>query len=122
MGVSVFRCGLLIDGTGRDPMPNAVLVVQDGVITWVGPQPGPKPPSDASVFDLADLTVLPGLIDCHVHLGGTDSSEPLDWVIEDNLQGAACLRRRRRFGDGSDRGGDEDRCRDSAHRRSHRDP
>lgn len=57
--------GTLIDGTGADPIDRAVLTADGGRITAVGG----KPSRDATVLDLTGLTVLPGLIDAHVHLG-----------------------------------------------------
>ena len=64
---------LLITGARVLPMtgPDPVLVdhairVEDGSITWVGPS-GEVPSADR-VVDAAGLTVLPGLIDAHVHL------------------------------------------------------
>ena len=36
------------------------------------------PPADAEVMDLGDRTLLPGLIDCHVHLTGKAGQEELD--------------------------------------------
>ena len=57
----------LIDGTGSDPVPNATIVIDDGGrITEVGA--GVAVPSDATVLDVGGATVMPGLIDAHVHL------------------------------------------------------
>jgi len=64
------RTGALIDGTGADPRPNAVVLVDDGVITGIVVDV----PKGATVIDASDLTVLPGLIDCHVHLSSNAES------------------------------------------------
>ena len=64
---TAIRAGTLIDGTGADPRREAVVVVEDGVIRDVAK----VVPRGAAVVDLASLTVLPGLIDCHVHLAIT---------------------------------------------------
>ncbi len=59
----------LIDGTGGDPLPNAVVLIDEqGRITDAGA--GIDPPRDAAVFDAAGRTLMPGMIDCHVHLYG----------------------------------------------------
>src|SRR5690554_763648 len=60
--------GTLIDGTGRDPVPNATVVIDGERIAAVGA--GIEPPRDAEVIDAAGRTVMPGMIDSHVHLYG----------------------------------------------------
>lgn len=65
------RTAVLIDGSGADPLRNAVVVVDDdGVITEIARDV----PKGAAVIDASELTVLPGLIDCHVHLGSNAES------------------------------------------------
>ncbi len=59
----------LIDGRGGPPIDNAVVIVRDGVITAVGAAKDVEIPDDARVFGLAGKTVMPGLIDAHVHIG-----------------------------------------------------
>ncbi len=63
-----FVGGRLIDGRGRDPVEDAVVLVDGGRITAVGPAATTTLPADASRVDLGGLTLLPGLIDTHVHL------------------------------------------------------
>jgi imidazolonepropionase-like amidohydrolase len=50
---------------------NPVVVVTDGRITAVGTAMPTNLPADARRLDLPGLTLLPGLIDMHVHLAGT---------------------------------------------------
>lgn len=59
--------GTLIDGTGRDPIRDGVVLVEDSRITRVGPATAVTVPAGARVLDAGGLTVLPGFIDCHVH-------------------------------------------------------
>ena len=55
----------LIDGTGADPVPGASLVIEDGRIASVGSLD--RLPQGAEVIDASGMTLLPGLIDSHVH-------------------------------------------------------
>lgn len=68
MSVVAIRGATLIDGTGADPVRNATVVVEDGRITRVGPDREIQTPVDAAVMDASGRSLLPGLIDCHVHL------------------------------------------------------
>jgi imidazolonepropionase-like amidohydrolase len=45
-----------------------VIVIEGDKIATVGPAKSVKAPADAEVIELPRATVLPGLIDCHVHL------------------------------------------------------
>jgi imidazolonepropionase-like amidohydrolase len=63
---TVIRGGRLIDGTGADPVENATLVIEGQTIARV--ERGGEVPRDAEVIDAAGMTVMPGMIDCHVHL------------------------------------------------------
>jgi imidazolonepropionase-like amidohydrolase len=61
---------LLFDGRGAEPLERPLITVTDGRITSVDQRPRTwSPPRDLRVLDLEGCTVLPGLIDAHVHLG-----------------------------------------------------
>ncbi len=60
--------GTLIDGTGRPPVADAVVVVEGTRITAVGTRGRVAYPANATVIPLNGRTILPGLIDGHVHL------------------------------------------------------
>ncbi len=62
-------CDQLIDGSGREPVRDGVLVIDDGLIVAVGARATTPVPGDAEVLDWSGSTALPGLIDCHEHLG-----------------------------------------------------
>ena len=64
---TVIHAGTLLDRPGKEPRRNASVLIAQGKITAV--QEGHvKPPEGATLIDLKDRFVLPGLIDCHVHL------------------------------------------------------
>lgn len=69
----------LIDGTGADPVSDAVVVIDDGKITYAGSNSS-APQVDESTtpirIDVGGNTVTPGFFDCHVHLSlpGTKGS------------------------------------------------
>lgn len=68
--VTVIHAGSLIAEPGKAPLKNASVIIRGGKIEAV--QPGFAEVADATVVDLRNATVLPGLIDMHVHLIGLD--------------------------------------------------
>jgi hypothetical protein len=64
----VLEGGTLIDGTGRAPIADAVVVVNGNRITAVGRRGQVSVPPNANVIQLNGRTILPGLVDIHVHL------------------------------------------------------
>ncbi len=70
----VLNNGILIDGTGRAPIQKAVITIEDNIIADVNT--GSNFPGSARAINLDGLTVMPGLIDCHIHLGGLTVDKP----------------------------------------------
>ena len=72
----LIRGGLLIDGTGAAPSADAVVLVRDGRIAAIGETAcrTANAGDQTATLDLRPYTILPGLIDAHVHLVG--SPEP----------------------------------------------
>src|ERR1051325_7022754 len=64
----VIQGGTLIDGTGRAPLEDAVIVVEGERIKAVGKRSEVAVPRGARVIDVKGKTLLPGLIDGHCHL------------------------------------------------------
>ena len=62
--------GTLIDGTGRPPVKDSVVVVKDGWIIAAGKRGEVKILDGAELIDVSRKTVLPGLIDAHHHFLG----------------------------------------------------
>ncbi len=59
----------LIDGTGGPVVNNAVVVVEGTKIKAVGKEGEVEYPADYEVLDLGGKTVLPGMVEAHVHIG-----------------------------------------------------
>ena len=64
----VMKGGTLIDGTGRAPVDNSVIIIQSGRFQSVGRSGDVVVPAGADVIDVTGKTVLPGFIDGHGHL------------------------------------------------------
>ena len=75
-GVVAIKAARLIDGTGRPPILNGVVVVTDDRITAVGPANSLTIPAGAKTIDLGDATLLPGFIDAHTHIIGRVLGDP----------------------------------------------
>lgn len=72
----VIHAGRLIDGVSKAPRTQVSILIHDDRITGV--EPGFVSPAGAEVVDLSSSTVLPGLIDCHVHITGEfDGGNPV---------------------------------------------
>jgi imidazolonepropionase-like amidohydrolase len=85
--------GQLIDGTGGPPVSDAVIVIDGERITAVGRRGDVTVSPEAEVIDAGDCTVMPGLIDVHVHVhtpGGPITNYALAEGRE--LQGTLALR------------------------------
>ena len=57
----------LIDATGAPPVADSVVVVRDGRIESAGPRDATPVPDGAETLDLTGRTIIPGLVNLHVH-------------------------------------------------------
>jgi imidazolonepropionase-like amidohydrolase len=76
--VTAVRAGKLVDVDAGKVLTNQVILVRDGKIDSIGANT--SIPAGATVIDLSDKTVLPGLIDCHTHLADGDHADNADPV------------------------------------------
>jgi imidazolonepropionase-like amidohydrolase len=65
--------GTLIDGTGRELVPDSVVVIEKGRIVDAGPKSRVKIPGGAQKIDARGKTIIPGLWDMHAHF------EQVEW-------------------------------------------
>jgi hypothetical protein len=63
----VIQGGTLIDGTGRPPIDNSVIVIEGDRFKTIGRSGEVAIPAGAQVIDAKGKTVMPGFIDGHCH-------------------------------------------------------
>ena len=81
----VIKGATILDVTNGDMVKNHVIIVKDGRIEAVSPVQSADIPKGTEVIDLQGHTLLPGLIDMHVHLtsgGGYHGYESLKLTDE----------------------------------------
>jgi imidazolonepropionase-like amidohydrolase len=67
-GTTVIRNGQIVDGTGSSALPDGVVIITDGIISYVGARDAaPETPPDANVIDANSGTIMPGLVEAHFH-------------------------------------------------------
>ena len=86
---AIVHAGTLIDGIADAPRHEVSILVRDDKIVSI--EAGYKTPPDATIVDLSQATVLPGFIDCHVHISAklpsrTNATE--DWLTHSDLDRA----------------------------------
>ncbi len=85
--IKVFKNAQLIDGYGNAQLDDAVLAIEDEKIIYVGKTEDFDQPQIAEVVELAGKTIIPGLIDCHIHMdlhGMADTHD--ENFVEDKLR------------------------------------
>jgi imidazolonepropionase-like amidohydrolase len=75
----VVRAARLLDVKSGRVVAHPVVVVEGERIAAVGA--GLRPPAGATIIELGDVTLLPGLIDCHTHLLARVSDGPDGYVV-----------------------------------------
>ena len=85
----IIHAGTLIDGISATPREHMSIVLHDDKIVAV--EAGFQSLPGAEIIDLADATVMPGFIDCHVHISAklpsrTNATE--DWLTHSDIDRA----------------------------------
>jgi len=79
--VKALSASLLIDGTGADPIKDAVIIVEGNKIVEVGSKHDVRIPSRAHKIELGAKTLMPGMFDVHIHLMGARGYNPAEKII-----------------------------------------
>ena len=74
-----FTGGRLLDGTGALPVDNALLLVEDKKIAYAGPAQSVG--GDYQKIDISGKTIMPGIVDTHLHFSGNLTDNDSDWVL-----------------------------------------
>jgi len=73
----LLKNGTLINGTSDFPLEKAWILIQEGMITGVGQKEAIKIPEEVKEINCEGKTILPGLIDAHLHLNGWRTNNSL---------------------------------------------
>jgi imidazolonepropionase-like amidohydrolase len=84
----VVRAGRMVDVRSGSLIEKPQIVVRNGKIESVG-RAGDAAPAGAEHLDLGDLTLLPGLIDCHTHLAYTLEGDFVNRAVHEGPADAA---------------------------------
>lgn len=76
--------GLLINGTGAEPINNALILIDGKKISYAGAMQPIS--SDYEKIDVTGKVIMPGLIDTHLHFSGNLNDDDTNWVLEDRVQ------------------------------------
>jgi imidazolonepropionase-like amidohydrolase len=79
----ILRDACIIDGRG-DVQARGFITIEQNRIVEVGKGPGPAKKNGYEVMDLEGRCVLPGMIDCHVHLCIDGSADPMQSFQKDS--------------------------------------
>lgn len=85
--------GTLIDGTGRPPVKDSIVITKGSYILAAGKKSKIPVPEGAEVYDVSGMTVIPGFIDSHCHFFNMGVSLLREVQLRDTPSLAAAMER-----------------------------
>jgi imidazolonepropionase-like amidohydrolase len=85
VGHTLIRNVILIDGRGGQPQPAWAVLVDGERIVWSGPTKQAPSVKEGSVVDGDGCTLLPAMINCHVHLCNDGAADLFAQVLNDSV-------------------------------------
>ena len=85
VNASLIRNVNLIDGLGGEPRPDWAVVVEGERIAWMGPSAQAPEFTEGLVVDGRGHSLLPGMINCHVHLCNDGAADLFAQVLNDSV-------------------------------------
>lgn len=85
----MIRNATVVDGTGAAPAPATTVVVDHGRIAWIGPDESARSFGEPTVVEAAGASLLPGLINAHVHLANDGAADFAGQITADSATTAA---------------------------------
>jgi imidazolonepropionase-like amidohydrolase len=79
-----FIGGFLIDGTGKEPIENSLVLIENKKIIYAGVMKDIE--GDYEAIDISRKTIMPGLIDSHLHFSGNRTDSDTEWILEPVIQ------------------------------------
>ncbi|MEA2331460.1 MAG: hypothetical protein QOH58_1598 [Thermoleophilaceae bacterium] len=73
--VKVLRASRLLDGTGKAQREDVAVLVEGSTIKEIGHRDEVEVPPRAEILELGDRTLMPGIVDAHMHFLGVPSNE-----------------------------------------------
>jgi imidazolonepropionase-like amidohydrolase len=84
-GTHLIRNVTVIDGLGGEPRRDWAVAVEGGRIAWIGPAAQAPAFRPEAVIDGAGRSLLPGMINCHVHLCNDGAADLFGQVLNDTI-------------------------------------
>lgn len=82
----LIKNGSIFDGATPEVKDGLVLEIENGIISYIGKERSFT--EEGRVIDAQGKFIMPGIIDCHMHIGGILGGGTLDRILEPNMQQA----------------------------------